>query len=185
MSVALVFGYHQTKTSFNVLLQGASIIGRFLLVDPLFSHQHHPLPPTLLSHHPSYHHLHHGQVQCDQTRGISKRECLTSAGLIFILHLTSDIVMLWCCFLVLSLINVQIKVCVPDTTVGEPLLPLWLSESHHHPILSHPSAVVFLRLASYHRLLLCLLRSTLDPVGVWSELSCWEFSDFEDFFTLF
>lgn len=118
----LVFGYCQTKTSINFPLQGASVIRRFLLVAPLFSHQHRPLPPALLSHHPSYHHFHHGQVQCYQTSGISKCECWSLGCLI--LHLPSDIFMFWYSFLELSwkswitfFLGVEITVCISDTTV--------------------------------------------------------------------
>ena len=40
-------------------------------------HQHCPLHPTLLPHHPGHHHFHHGQVQCYQTSGVPKCECWT------------------------------------------------------------------------------------------------------------
>lgn len=165
--------FRSNKDFYYLPLQGASVVGRFLLVGPLLSHQHHPLPPALLSHHPSYHHLHHGQVQCYQASGISKCEWWTLA-----------------CFISLCIFFKEagwpflgFKLQRVFLTQPPPLL-LWLSESHHHPILSHPSAVVFLRLASYHRLLFCLLWSTLDPVWVVSELSC-EDSDVEDSFPSF
>ena len=58
----------------GLFLQGASVAGWDLLVDPLLHHQLHPLPPALLPHHTCHHHLHNGQVQRHQTRRVSKRK---------------------------------------------------------------------------------------------------------------
>lgn len=60
-----------------VLPQGTSVSGRILLVDQMPHHQHCPLPPPLLSHHPRHHHFHNGQIQCHQTCGVSQCECLS------------------------------------------------------------------------------------------------------------
>lgn len=56
-----------------LFFQGAPVAGRDLLVDPLFHHQLHPLPPALLPHHAGHHHLHHGQVQRHQAGRVPQR----------------------------------------------------------------------------------------------------------------
>lgn len=148
---------------------------------PLFSHQHRPLPPPLLPHHPSDHHLHHGQVQCYQTSGVSKRECWTFRKCFFYAVLLLPRVIFT--ELDVKLFTLRFRECICDTTVWAPLL--WLAESDHHPILPHPSAVVFLCLASHHRLLFCLLRSALDPVWVVSLVSIQLLAKIVDLFWMF
>lgn len=150
---------------------------------PLFNHQHHPLPPTLLPHHPSDHHLHHGQVQCYQTSGVSQRECWTFRKCFFCALLLLPRVIFT--ELGVKLFNFLFRECKDnsDTPVCAPLL--WLAESDRHPILPHPSAVVFLCPASHHRLLFCLLRSALDPVWVVPVVSVQLLAMISDLFWMF
>lgn len=60
--------------------QGTSVSGRILLVDQMLHHQHCPLHPPLLSHHPRHHHFHHGQIQRHQACGVSKCKCLSDSA---------------------------------------------------------------------------------------------------------
>lgn len=62
------------------LPQGTSVSGRILLVDQMLHHQHCPLHPPLLSHHPRHHYFHNGQIQCHQTCGVSECECLSDSA---------------------------------------------------------------------------------------------------------
>ncbi|CAF91080.1 unnamed protein product [Tetraodon nigroviridis] len=65
--------WSRTGLSSSLLLQGTSVLGGRLLVDPLLRHQLHPVPPALLPHHAGHHHLHHGQVQRHQACGVPEQ----------------------------------------------------------------------------------------------------------------
>lgn len=117
------------------LPQGTSVSGRILLVDQMLPHQHRPLHPPLLSHHPRHHHFHNGQIQCHQTCGVSKCRCLSDSTT-------------WKTF------QFSHRFVAPQTLKASFCSP---PESHHHPVLPHSSSVVLLSLTPNHCLLLCLL----------------------------
>lgn len=125
--------------------QGAFVHWWPQLVAPLPCHQLLSLHLALLPHHPCHHHLHHGQVQRHQTRGVPK--CKETVKY----HVHHNAVWLWGSWFCHSSPPYFPSVSVPP-------------EPHHHSVLPHPAVVVLLGPSPHHRLLLCLLWGPLDTV---------------------
>lgn len=126
--------------------QGAFVYWWPQLVAPLLCHQLLSLHLAFLPHHSCHHHLHHGQVQRHQTRGVPERKKPVKLGV------NEHHNAVW---------------LLGHDSVTHLLLSFPLSvppEPHHHSVLPHPAVVVLLGPSPHHRLLLRLLWGPLDTV---------------------